>query len=302
MKAIVTGATGFIGTWLVRELLEKGYDVFALIRDRNRVPILWRNRVHIIEKDFKNMKESEKKDLTGADYFFHLAWTGTSGILRSYTDMQLKNVQYACEALEFADEIGCRRFINAGSIMEYEMICHIKENDKLIGLGNIYSIAKLTADVMLKTLATQKKIEYINVVISNIYGVGEKSERFLNNTLKKMIQNENIPLTHGKQLYDFIYVTDAVKEIILVAEKEEEMQNYYIGNRNLRPLKEFVIEMKEVLNSKSDLEFGKIPFNGRELDYSNINMQWFEKWNYIPEVSFKEGILLTQNWIMRGGE
>lgn len=157
MKAIVTGATGFIGTWLVRELLEKGYDVFALIRDRNRVPILWRDRVHIIEKDFKNMKESEKKDLTGADYFFHLAWTGTSGILRSYTDMQLKNVQYACEALEFADEIGCRRFINAGSIMEYEMICHIKENDKLIGLGNIYSIAKLTADVMLKTLATQKK-------------------------------------------------------------------------------------------------------------------------------------------------
>lgn len=132
--------------------------------------------------------------------------------------------------------------------------------------------------------------------------MGEKSERFLNNTLKKMIQNENIPLTHGKQLYDFIYVTDAVKEIILVAEKEEEMQNYYIGNRNLRPLKEFVIEMKEVLNSKSDLEFGKIPFNGRELDYSNINMQWFEKWNYIPEVSFKEGILLTQNWIMRGGE
>lgn len=302
MKAIVTGATGFVGTWLVRELLGKGYDVCVFIRDRNRVPVIWRDQVHIIEKDFKSISEPEKKVLAGAEYFFHFAWAGTSGVQRSYTDMQLKNVQYACEALEFADKIGCRRFVNAGSIMEYEMMCHIKENDKLVGLGNIYSMAKLTADVMLKTLATQKKIEYINVVISNIYGVGEKSERFLNCTLKKMMQNEDIPLTHGKQLYDFIYVTDAVKEIVLVAEKEKEGQNYYIGNRNLRPLKDFVIEMKEALKSNSDLEFGKIPFNGRELDYSNIDMQWLERLEYIPEVSFKEGILLTKNWMLREGK
>lgn len=298
MRAIVTGATGFVGKWLVKELLERGYDVSVLVRNKNYIPESWSNRVHIIENSLDNIEESEKEFLLGTEFFFHFAWEGTSGVRRGFVDIQLKNIQCACKALEFADEIGCKRFINAGSIMEYEMVGHIQENDKFIGSGNIYSMAKLTADVMVKTLAAQRKIEYINVVISNIYGAGEKSERFLNCTLKKMMQNQTIQLTHGRQLYDFIYVSDAVKEIALIAEREQEGQNYYIGNKNLRPLRDFVIEMKEVLKSKSNLEFGKIPFDSRELDYKNVDMQWFERLEYEPEVNFKEGILRTKNWML----
>ena len=49
MRAIVTGATGFVGQWLVRELFENNHDVTVIVRDEKKVPAEWRNSVEIVE-------------------------------------------------------------------------------------------------------------------------------------------------------------------------------------------------------------------------------------------------------------
>lgn len=300
-SAIVTGATGFVGQWLVKELYRSGYNVTAVVRNIQKVPDDWEEKIEIVECDINNYGNVAKDifRFSEYDFFFHFAWAGTSGPERADYKIQLKNVYAACEALKLSKRLGCRRFINAGSVMEYEAMQHIPQDGVQPSVGFIYSTAKLTADFMLKSLASQEKIEYINVIISNIYGVGEISERFLNQLLRKMISNQRIILTSGEQLYDFIYVTDAVKGIVYAAQNGEKNSAYYIGSRTPYPLKTFILQIKEILGSNAELAFGDMPYNGTKLSYKEFDTNKLYDMGYCMEVSFQEGIIKTSEWIQR---
>ena len=303
MNVIVTGATGFIGKWLVNELLNQQDNVTIIVRNKKRVPKVWETSVKILEISLEQFKTLGRMDFSNDvfDIFFHLAWEGASGEERANVQMQLENVQYTCDAVELAARIQCRSFLNAGSIMEYEAMHYIPKEGTTPGIANIYSTAKLSADFMAKTLAVKEGIDYRNAIISNIYGPGEFSSRFINSTLKKMLNHEEIRLTHGRQLYDFIYVSDAVRAMILVGKKGKSNMAYYIGNPKQRQLKEFILQMKEVTKSKSKLLFGHVPFQGTMLDYHEFAKEDIRNLGFIPEIDFAQGITLTKEWILEEG-
>ena len=100
---------------------------------------------------------------------------------------------------------------------------------------------------MLKTIAADINLNYVNVIISNVYGPGERTPRFLNSVIRALINNQDLDLTEGKQLYDFIYIDDAMQMIKMVAEKAKNFESYYIGNTMQYPLREFVIKAKEII-------------------------------------------------------
>ena len=299
MKAVVTGATGFVGKWLVNELLEQGYYVCAIVRNSLKTPQNWSKSVQIIESDLSRLAELE--DVDEADVFFHLAWTGTSGVERANEKIQLANVQYTIDAVRLANRMKCKRFINAGSIMEYEASLCMNDASISPSLGYIYSTAKLTADYMARTVAQSLGVEYLNAIISNIYGVGETSARFLNTTLRKLIAGDTIEMTEGLQLYDFIYVSDAVKQMVLLSRDGQPNHNYYIGNSQQRKLREFVLEMKEIVGSRSLIKFGAIKFDGPMLSYSEFDTKAMMKLGFSPQYIFADGVRKTYNW-MRGQE
>lgn len=304
MKVIVTGATGFVGKWLVNELLSQKDDVTIIVRNIEKVPEEWKSVLHIVEASLEQISDLGPADFPEkeAEILFHLAWNGASGKERSDSELQLRNVQFTCDMVKLAERLHCRRFIHAGSIMEYEAMKHIPAEGAKPGMGNIYSIAKLTADFMAKTLAVNVGIEYINLIISNIYGVGERSERFLNTTLEKMMSHQSIPLTHGKQLYDFIYVSDAVKAMVLAGKKGEKNSGYYIGNTRQYPLRDFVLQMKETLESQSELLFGEIPLRTTALEYNEFDTEKLEGLGFKPEINFVQGIKMTKEWMLERKE
>lgn len=300
MKVVITGATGFVGQWLINELLQQGDDITIIARNPEHISEEWRKRIHIVKASLWNLKDLRTEDFTceTADIFFHLGWAGTSGLERADYDLQIQNLHASCEAVKLAKRLQCGRFVNAGSIMEYEVIHSIPQDAVLPGMGNVYSVAKLAADFLGKIIATNEGIDYINVIISNIYGAGERSARFLNTTLKKMLNNKEIPLTHCRQMYDFIYVSDAVKAIALAGKIGEKNSAIYIGNTEQYPLKDFIIQMKEVLGSQSELLFGKVPLTGATIEYNDFDSKKLEKMGFKPEISFAHGIELTRDWIL----
>lgn len=298
MHAIVTGATGFVGKSLVSQLLEDKKKVTVIVRDKKKVPAEWLDHVSIIECSLDNLKNLSIVNMEPADTFYHFAWSGTSGMERADVTLQLKNVENTVDAVRLAKKLNCTRFVNAGSIMEYEAVKYATADEEKLGMGNIYSTAKLSADFMAKIVATKEEIAYINVIISNIFGVGEKSDRFLNTTLKKMLRNEIIPLTHGNQIYDFIYVSDAIKAIVLAGECGKANCSYYIGNDQQYPLKEFVLKMKEILKSSSELQFGKVPLNAETLNYKEFDTAKLARLGFRPQITFEEGIRKTTEWMV----
>ena len=301
MRAIVTGATGFVGKELVQELTDNGIDVVAIVRNNKKIPEAWKNmaKIQLLYGDLHKLEKIDISGIKDVEFFYHLGWFGTSGMERADIDGQLENVKSACEAVRLCEKCGCKTFVNAGSIMEYEVVKLMTSGNYVPGMSNIYSTAKLTADFMARTLANALHLKYINVIISNIYGAGEKSARFLNTTLRKMLKNEPVPLTHGNQIYDFIYITDAVKMICAAGINGNSNESYYIGNSVQKPLKTFIEEMKESVRSESDLHFGAVPLTAPTLGYNEFDTAKVERELRIsPSIDFREGILKLKEYIM----
>ncbi|NTV78477.1 MAG: NAD(P)-dependent oxidoreductase [Clostridiales bacterium] len=294
MKAIVTGATGFVGRELVRELCRQGNEVIAIVRREGNIPD-WDETVQIIVCPLEEYQDLIKICQINADIFFHFAWESTSGTGRGDAGLQLENVLYTQNAIQLSKQCGCKRFVFAGSIMEYEAMTYIPKDDARPGMGYIYSVAKMAADFMGKTLANNLELEYINLIISNIYGPGENSARFLNSLIRKLMAGEDINLTEGLQKYDFIYITDAVKAICLAGISGKKNSAYYIGNSKQKPLREYILEAKNITGSDSVLKFGEIQYQGPLDSFQGIDTErLFRELHFIPSVTYEKGIGMIQ--------
>lgn len=297
-NVIVTGANGFIGKALVNALLEKEYHVVALdvrfddvLANDERVTC-----VSVLNRGVADLK----KDIPNNEYmcFFHLAWAGTSGPARSDYDIQLNNVKLTCDYIKLCGEIGCKRVVYASSINEMETYEYLQSDDIEPSGGYIYGTGKLAAHLMGETVAHLNGIEFIPVIITNIYGVGEKSARMIYTSINKLVHKEHCSFTAGYQTYDFIYITDAINSIIAVAEKGKAFNRYYIGSGEPKPLREFLLEMKDIVDPEAEIGLGDIPFKGVDISYDQFELKKLERdTGYKNEISFKEGIRMTADYI-----
>lgn len=295
---IVTGANGFIGKTLVNALLEKGYHVVALdirfddvLANDSRVTC-----VNVMNKEVAALADK----IPHQEYrcFFHLAWAGTSGPARADYEVQLNNVKLTCDYIKMCSEIGCKRVVYASSINEMETYEYLQSDDIEPTGGYIYGTGKLAAHLMGETVAKLNGIEFIPVIITNIYGVGEKSERMIYTSINKLIHKEHCSFTSGYQTYDFIYITDAINSIISVAEKGKAFNRYYIGSGEPKPLREFLLEMRDIVDPEAELGLGDIPFKGVDISYDQFDLKKVERdTGYQNEVSFAEGIRMTAEYI-----
>lgn len=295
-NVIVAGANGFIGKNLVSNLLSRGYTVTAL---GNRFDEDLLNTVTCVTVTDKSM-EQIGEELMGKEYscFYDLAWAGTSGPKRADYNIQLDNVRLTCDYVKLAAAIGCPRVIYASSINEMETYEYLQSNGIEPSGGYIYGTGKLAAHLMGETVAKMSGIDFIPVIITNIYGIGEKSARLIYTSIKKLLAGEHCSFTEGYQTYDFIYISDAINSMIEVAEKGKGFTRYYIGSGDPKPLREFLLKMRDVVAPDAELGLGDIPFKGVSVDYHQFEMKQVEKdTGYTNKVSFEDGISMTAEYI-----
>jgi UDP-glucose 4-epimerase len=300
MKAIVTGADGFVGSTLIADLLANGYEVLAI--DLSEKP----RRLDISNKKLKYFSHSiddigflTKEVVKGEyDFFFHFAWRGSAGPERADEGIQLANAILTAKSLREAAVIGCRRFICAGSIMEFEVNQVIYEQGSKPGMPYIYGAGKTIAHEICKPIANNLGIDLVWAYITNAYGVGESSPRFLNSTLRKIIHGEKLEFTSGVQNYDFIYVTDVAKAFRLIAEKGAANKAYLIGSGEAKPLKDFINDIIDELKPAQDPLFASIPYTGVMTPIETFSISEIRTdCGFKPKVSFKTGVRKTYEWL-----
>ena len=299
-KAIVTGANGFVGTALCRELCKQGIQVIAVVR--NKTEFIHKTKdlpgLTVVCSDlsrFRNLAETiPDRDI---DILYHLAWEGSAGALRGDCDVQMDNVRYTCDTVNACADMGVKRFVFAASIVEYE-INAVMSTEVTPEINTLYASAKTTADHMARAIAGSLGIDYIRAVISNIYGPGEMSPRLVNTTLKKMLLGEHCAFSAGEQMYDFIYIDDAVRAFAAIGEKGKANRTYYVGSQEPQKLKYFLIEMKNQIDPETEIGLGEIPFHGISLSYEEFDRNAVRNdTGFVPQVSFAEGIRNTVDWL-----
>ena len=300
MKAvIVSGANGFVGSALVHELLKNDYRVVALDQAGCSGNLPDDERVIFVPCDLSEMVLLKKKlPEFQYEFFFHFAWIGSVGPQRADTAIQLQNAQWTVDALRAAKELGCRRFLCAGSIMEQESLAAAWAPGSRPGPGYIYGGGKLIAHMMCMSVAAQIGIELVWPQITNAYGIGENSPRLVNTTLKKCIHKEVPTLTAGTQNYDFVYIDDVARAFLLIAEKGKPFHSYLIGSGAARPLRDFLMEMKEAVAPDLEFSFGSVPFTGINLPLHIFDTSRTEEdTGFKATIGFAEGCRQTIDWL-----
>ncbi|MCQ2558611.1 MAG: NAD(P)-dependent oxidoreductase [Oscillospiraceae bacterium] len=299
-KAIVTGANGFVGSALCRQLSLAGVSVIAVVRNAgaNIDKIRDLPGLSLVCCDLSEISQLPQRiSDRDVDAFFHLAWVGSAGPLRGDYQVQLSNAHSACDAVKACADLGCKRFVFASSIMEYEIEAAMKTDDTP-GINTLYSIAKIAADYMARAVAGSLGVDFIRAVISNIYGPGETSPRLINTSLRKLLSGQHCAFSAGEQMYDFIYITDAAQTFVEIAQKGLPNRTYYIGSQQPRPLKEFLREMRDQVDPSIAIGLGELPFNGVSLTYQEFDIHAVKNdTGFVPQVSFAQGIQNTIHWL-----
>lgn len=298
-KVILTGATGFVGNAVLKELIKNNIYVIAVSRSENPKNIPDSSLVRYISCDLSRMETLEDK-ITDRDIdtFYHFAWNGSAGTARANTNLQLQNAQWTIDSLNVAKKIGCNRFVVAGSIMEHETIAAGYTQGNRPGLGYIYGSGKLVAHTMAMSIAASIGIDLIWAEITNAYGVGELSPRMVNTTLRKIIKGENPQFTAGTQNYDFVYIDDVARAFYLIGKNGKPFNDYLIGSSTAKPLKEFLLEMKNSVAPDLDFIFGDVSFTGINLPLEKYDCKKTEEdTGFKAEISFAEGTKRTINWL-----
>ena len=299
-KAVVTGASGFVGRAICKELCRNNVEVIAVVRNPeiSANDIVANSNIRVVYSDISNIgKLLDMVPDRDIDVFYHLAWEGSAGILRSDDIVQLMNVRFTCDAVKACVALGCKRFVFASSIMEYEILA-IMEKEVTPSANTLYSSAKLAADFMARTVAGNLGVEYIRAVISNIYGPEEISPRLINTSLRKMLNGEHCAFSAGEQLYDFIYIDDAAEAFIRLGEKGRANKTYYIGSENPRPLREYILEMRDCVDPEIELGLGELEYNGITLTYDEFDRNAIRvDTGFVPKIEFRRGINKTIRWL-----
>lgn len=299
--AIVTGANGFVGGALVRELLHHDYTVFAVDLAGHRENLPDDDMVSFVPLELAQIEKlAHKVPEQKYDVFFHLAWAGSAGPARADTALQLQNAQWTVDALRTAKELGCKRVLCAGSIMEHETMAAAYTQGNRPGPGYIYGGGKLIAHVMCMSVAAQLGVELVWPEITNAYGPGERSPRLINTTIQKCLRGEAPQFTAGTQNYDFVYIDDVARAFRLIGENGKPFHEYLIGSSSARSLRDFLLEMRAAIAPNLAFQFGSVPFTGVDLPLEAFDCSQTEAdTGFRAEVSFAEGCRRTMEWWKR---
>ena len=295
--AVVTGANGFVGSAVVNELLSNNYKVYAVVRNNHADRLSDLDNVEIVNCELSDIDRLPGQITEKCDVFYHFAWSGRAGKDRANTRLQLDNVQWSVESIRAAKKLGCSRFVFAGSIVEKECLAAAYTGGNRPGLGYIYGGGKVAAHILCSSVAAAEGIDLLWGEITNAYGVGEVSPRLVNSTIRKCIAGVSPEFTAGTQNYDFVYIDDVARAFRLIGENGKPFTSYVIGSSAAKPLKEFLIEMKDAIAPELPFKFGDVPFTGIDLPLSDFDCRKTEEdTGFKAGISFAEGCRRTFEW------
>lgn len=298
-KVIVTGANGFVGYWLIRELYNNNVHVTAVIKDENEnISMLSEfKNIEIVYCDLEHLESLvDKIAIKDYDVMYHLAWVAAGGIGRADYSLQLKNVKYSCDVVHVAKELGCKKILFAGTITEKIAENILNLSGKAI--NNIYGICKHTTHCLVDVECQNVGIDYVWMQFSNLFGPYSINGNIVGYTIKELLQGYDASFGPAQQPYDLLYIEDLVYAAYLLGEKQTKKHCYYLGSGDIRILADYLREIGKVCGLEDKIKIGVRPDDGTRYDE-----KWFDVTplktdiGYSPRVSFQEGLLRTINWM-----
>jgi len=281
MRILLTGATGFLGSCILRRLIESNYDTVILKRSHSNIfrikEVIGKVTYHDIDKfPLESVFEESRYDV-----IIHTA-TQYGRKDENLLDIVETNLMLPLRLITLGLKHNVRTFINTDTLL-----------DKRI---NSYSLSKHQFKNWLSIFSD--RIECINVLLEHFYGQNDDKTKFVTFVINSLINNEReLNLTPGEQRRDFLYIDDVVDAFMLIiqaADMRSGFHEYEVGSGvNIR-IKDFVEAVARISgNVDTRLNFGAIPYRENEVMESRVNLRAIEELGWTPKTSLEQGLRQT---------
>ncbi len=287
--ALVTGATGFLGSHLTAFLRQKGVPTVGIARNSTGDDVYdvdIRDRI-ALAKTFEEVKP---------DVVYHLAADRRRDPAPDvFPDLVATNVGGTANVLYAANSVGCSRVVVAGTAEEYGPIDPpFKETDREAP-NNAYGATKLAATRLAIAFGEFTGLPVTVLRATVVYGPGQSTDMLVGALVEALAKGERIPMTSGNQRKDFIYVSDAVEGLVrasLAPRAAGKILN--LGSGKSIPVREVAETAQRLAGRQGLLGLGELPLRqGEILDYVVDMSQTIELLDWAPRVSLIDGLRAT---------
>ena len=264
MNVLVTGATGFIGNYVVKELLGKGHSVTVVARDQNKIKkFQWVNDVRFIVFDIHAPNADPVYTIGVPDIVIHLAWSN----LIDYKS--LAHIEETLPAnyhfLSTMARAGVKHFVVAGTCFEYGLQCGCLDEDSPACPVLPYAIAKDSLRRFMEALQNENSFCLQWARIFYPYGDGQKTNSLLSQLNTALDQGEEVfHMSGGEQLRDYLPVEEVAADLVTIAENPTFAGIVNICSGKPISVRRFVEEYLARRNATIRLNLGHYPYSSHE--------------------------------------
>lgn len=301
-RVLVTGAAGFIGANLVRELVRRKARVFALIRPASvttRLAAL-EDRIDILDADLEDPLAVDRAVVTARpDYAIHAAAPGGHPRTPAERQRMLASTVLGTEHLVTAlAGTSLVRFVHTGSSTEYgpRDVPHVEDENP--GPLTLRGVAKLGSTLLCRQRALTESFPAVTLRIFSAFGPWESPGRFIPDAVRAALSGAELPLTKTGIRRDFVYVADVVEAILRALTAggvEGEIVN--VGRGEETTNEELVAILEEVVGYRIAVRPGAFPPRPGDVPHSRADLSKTARLlGWCPPTSLREGLARTVEW------
>lgn len=279
-KCLLTGASGFLGSHLLRALIGTGWDVVCTRRESTQFYRIRdvKDQVKWINLDFCDLSK------IFVDEQFSVVIHCATEYGRGQSD-PIKtidaNLILPLKILELAERNGVEVFVNTDTVLPKMVSSYALSKRQFYEWMTIYS----------------QGISCINIAIEHFYGPGDDESKFVSFIVRKLLEKPaSIDLTSGIQKRDFIFIDDVISAFmrILNTDRKAGLINYEIATGHSITIQDFVkLAAKLTLNETTRLNFGAIPLRKGEIMELNVDLSKIIALGWKPMITIENGLKRT---------
>jgi nucleoside-diphosphate-sugar epimerase len=260
-KILLTGATGFLGSYVAEELINNGIHVIALKRKDSDC---WRcstffDKVKWVDID----KEGDwKEHIRGLSptHIIHSAWEGVDSNNRDDVQVQKNNLSFLIDLLDIAKKININQFIGFGSQAEYGYLDKVVTEDQKLNPISLYGATKVASQQIVKTYCELNNLQWLWFRLFSFIGERENANWLVPSLIDAIKNYKSMDLTGGEQRYAYMYARDFAKIIQLVISRNISSGIYNISSETNVSLKELSTIIGNQLGITPKLNWGALPY------------------------------------------
>jgi UDP-glucose 4-epimerase len=310
MKAIVTGAAGFIGSNLCQKLLADGFSVTGIdsftdfyprwIKERNISPLRVHNEFEFLDQDLDDL--DTVGILEGADCVFHLA--AQAGVRASWGrnfDIYLKNnIRVTQKLLEASKGLPLKKFIYASSSSVYGLTPTLPmlETNPVHPLSP-YGVSKLAAEQLCFLYHKNFGVPAMSLRFFTVYGPSQRPDMAFHKFFKALAEDREIAVFgDGQQTRDFTFVDDIVQASLAALVSGKPGETYNVGGGHRKKLADVIRLMEGISRMKArvlwtEKQKGDVPDTWADIRKARQDL------GYSPKTRLDEGLEQEWRWIQQ---